>query len=303
MDMDRYYPYNAIAGDRLHDADDLAQIIRALFSDGVVMVAATDLQVQAATAFSVTVKAGTCIVGGRIGVNLTDKTVTVAAPYVGLNRIDRIVARADYANRKTTIQYLQGEPASTPVAPTLKDDADGFDLLLAQIAVSNSAVSIGQDVITDERVMAAPLIPSSLAALLAQQREALRVLRVEEQAEFVTWFQELEVTLSGEQYANLMNLLNEYRQKTYQFTVPTSAWALASGDMGDRYEATVSVAGVVESRLDADVVLDDSVSTARTQLQAWNYVNRIDVTAGTVKLTCYDYKPLVDLNVVLKAVK
>lgn len=29
--MDRYYPYNAIAGDRLHDADDLAQIIRALF--------------------------------------------------------------------------------------------------------------------------------------------------------------------------------------------------------------------------------------------------------------------------------
>ncbi len=303
MDMDRYYPYNAIAGDRNHNADDLAQIIRALFSDGVVMVSATDLQVQAASGFTVTVKAGRCFVGGRIGVNLTDKTVTVAPPFVGMNRIDRIVSRADYANRKTTIEYLQGSPASTPVAPALKDDADGLDTPIAQITVSNGAVSIGQDVITDERVMAAPLVPSSLDALLAQQREALRVLRVEEQAEFMTWFQELEVTLSGEQYANLMNLLNEYRQKTFQFTVPASAWALVTGDLGRRYEATVSVAGVVESRLDADIVLSDAVTTARTQLQAWNYVNRIDVTAGSVKLTCYDYKPLVDMNVVLKAVK
>jgi hypothetical protein len=204
----------------------------------------------------------------------------------------------------TAIVYLQGEPASTPVAPALQDDADGFDLPLAQVLVSNSAVSIGQNVITDERVMAAPLIPSSLAALLAQQREALRVLRTEEQAEFVGWFTELETTLSGDEYGNLMNLLNEYRQKTYQFTVPASAWALVSDDKGDRYEATVSVLGLVESTLDADVVLDDEyVLTARMQLQAWSYVNRLDITAGTVKLTCFEYLPLVDLNVVLKAVK
>jgi hypothetical protein len=229
MDMDRYYPYNSVGSDRLHDADDLARILKALISDGVAMVNAAALQVQAAGAFNVTVKAGTCVVQGRIGISDSDKTFTVPAPFAGLDRIDRIVARADYANRKTTLVYVQGSPASTPAAPTLKNDADGYDIPLARIAVSKSAASITQAAITDGRVLCGIVIPTGYEALFSQMQNA-----------FTSWFAGIQSVLDSNTAGNLLNLINQYRAKKTTVSLPVSGWAAS----GDAYVQTMAV-GIV----------------------------------------------------------
>lgn len=200
MDMDKYYPYNSVGSDRVHDADDLARILRALITDGVAMASATHLQALAAGDFNVTVKAGTVMVQGRIGVNESDKAFTIAAPFAGSDRIDRLVARADYANRKSEILYLQGTPASTPLPPALKNDADGFDIALAQIYVSKTAAAITQAAITDERAQCGIVIPGNLSAMLVQM-----------QAEFDDWFTLAKDTLSEDAAGNLLNLVNALR--------------------------------------------------------------------------------------------
>jgi hypothetical protein len=197
MDMDKYYPYNSIGSDRLHDADDLARLMKALLTDGVAMKDAADLQVLAAGDFDVTVKAGTCVNEGRVGVNESDKTLTIAAPYAGADRIDRIVARSDFANRKSTLVYLQGEPASSPVAPDLKDDVDGHDIPLAQIAVTSGAGAVSQAMITDERELSGIIVPGNLSTLRTQM-----------QTEFDEWFATVVATLDGDTAGNLLNLIN-----------------------------------------------------------------------------------------------
>ncbi|MDD3212073.1 MAG: hypothetical protein PHY64_00235 [Eubacteriales bacterium] len=207
MDMDNYYPYNAIAGDRTHDADDLARIIAAVLTNGVIMISATDLQVLAAGDFNIKVKAGSCVAKGRFGINIADKTFTLTAPFDGMDRIDRIVARADYANRKTTLLYLEGTPDDVPEAPALKNDADGYDIPLARIAVASSAAAITQSVITDERVMSSVAMPNDLATLMAQAQDA-----------FDSWFTTVQATLDGDAAGNLLNLITALSNSVVKYT-------------------------------------------------------------------------------------
>jgi len=173
VDMDKYYPYNSIGGDRVHDANDLAIIMGSLLTDGVMMTSATAMQIIAGpTSFAVTMKAGKCVVRGRLGVITGDKNITINNPSAA-NRIDRIVARADYLNRKTTYEYRVGTPGSTPVAPALKNDETAFDIPIARIRVNAGVSAIAQSDITDERPSCGIVTPGDVAEWIELIRGAL----------------------------------------------------------------------------------------------------------------------------------
>lgn len=235
MDMDSYYPYNSIGSDRMHDADDLARLMKALLTNGVAMKDATNLQVVAAGDFNVTVKTGSCINEGRVGVNESEKAFTIAAPYAGADRIDRIVSRADYANRKSTLIYLQGTPASSPEAPALKDDVDGHDIPLARISVASGTAAINQGMITDERITSGLVVPGNLEAWLTQVQTALQETSsamttslgawiTGKQTDFNTWFAGVQSALAGDTAGNLLNLINTYKAKPHVVTLETEGW-------------------------------------------------------------------------------
>ncbi len=288
MDMDKYYPYNSLGSDRVHDADDLARILRALITDGVAMASATHMQVVAAGNFNVTVKAGTMVVQGRIGVNESDKTFTIAAPYAGADRIDRIVSRADYANRKSILLYLQGTPASTPLPPALKDDADGYDAKLAQIYVSKTAAMITQAAITDERAQSGIVIPGNLDTMLLQM-----------QAKFNEWFTLAKDTLGEDAAGNLMNLIQQRIPLMFSASLPASGW-----NANAPYQQTVGVAGLLATDAPlVDVSLSTVAATAITQLEAYGCVGRVVTGSDQVTVTCYETKPAVDLTLSLKVVR
>ncbi|MGN0706884.1 MAG: hypothetical protein ACI4JC_02675, partial [Faecalibacterium sp.] len=67
-------------------------------------------------------------------------------------RIDRLVLRFDAVARKSSLMVLQGEPASTPVAPAITRTATVYDLCLAQIKRPAGSLSITAADLTDTRL-------------------------------------------------------------------------------------------------------------------------------------------------------
>ena len=297
MDMDKFYPYNSLGYDRVHDADDLARILRALITDGVAMASATQMQVLAAGNFNVTVKAGTVMVQGRVGMNESDKTFTIAAPNAGADRIDRIVSRADYANRKSMLLYLQGTPASSPSPPALKDDADGYDIKLARIYVSKTAAMITQAAITDERVTCGLVVPNHLEAWLAQTKsgidQTVETMETDlaawiqgQQLGFSTWFASIQNTLGSDVAGNLLNLINRYKSRQANVTLAVSDW-VASGSV---YVATKAVGIVPEHcTLHAGASMGKRFRLQRCWREGVGGSRREHYVYGTIAPHCFAY--------------
>lgn len=242
--MDKYYPYNAVNGDRTHDADDLAKIIQAMITDGVELVTGEMMQVTEKTGFDVTVKPGTCIVQGRIGIIESNKTLSVPAPSSALDRIDVVAARADYTGRMTRLVYLTGTPASTPTAPALKNDVYGYDIPLAEIRVNKNATKITRANITDRRKACSFIIPKNTDAFFAQLR-----------AKFDEWFEVVQDTLGENQAGNLLNLING-KQPTITSANAASvrtALGLGGGAQKDIRAGSVGVTVAANSYADTTV--------------------------------------------------
>ena len=145
--------FNSVAGDRKYDAGRFAEYFNSFIGNGVFPQPLNGLQVveQLTPDMTVTVKLGKAWINGYIMIN-DDDYISPIDPADGvLNRIDRIVARYDVADREIRVEVKKGTFASSPVAPELQRDSDRYELGLADIAVNAGATSITQANITDLR--------------------------------------------------------------------------------------------------------------------------------------------------------
>jgi hypothetical protein len=209
MNMDKSYPYNAVNGDRTHDATDIARMLAAVVTTGIMMAPSNSLQVLAGGDFNVTVKAGVCVIDGHIGINDNDKTFTVAVPSSGANPIDRIIARADYANRINTIFYVQGTPASSPQPPGLANNTTARDISLAQIYVGQTVSSITQSAITDERTACGLAAPSPVDALMSQFRADFNTWMTSQETTFQGWANRIQAALESSEAGQVLSLITQ----------------------------------------------------------------------------------------------
>lgn len=138
--------------DRVANAEDLAELIRAYFSNGI-LVRGTDLltnelQVLYLSAMNCVVKPGMIIINGRTGILPTQQTITFD---VGESnpRIDRVIAELNAAERNVYIKILKGTAAASPAVPAVTQTEDIYQIPLAQVRVNASQSVIYS--VTDER--------------------------------------------------------------------------------------------------------------------------------------------------------
>lgn len=82
-------------------------------------------------------------------------------------------------------------------------------------------------------------------------------------------------------------------------TLTVAGWSAAAP-----YTQTVSVTDLLESDTPiADVVLSDTVATAKAQLEAYGMLGRLTCGAGTITAICYEEKPTTELVLALKVVR
>lgn len=207
--------FNSNNQDRLYSAEDMTKPYELLVSNGVFATPqgtpSNYLQVYATApaSMNVTVKAGRGIFFDKWFINDADLTLTVDAPNPTLPRIDSVVARVDKSSavRAGSIIIKKGTPASSPVAPTLENGANGAkEYRLANILVGANVVSLTQAKITDTRGGS----ECGWVTSLVQQVDT-STLYIQWQTAFDEWFRDVKETLST---ATLIRSYNSHYKTT-----------------------------------------------------------------------------------------
>jgi len=151
--MMKFGMFNSINGDRRYKAEDFAQYFATFIGNGIFVNPSDCLQIRAnGDSMSVIVRPGKAWVNGYYLINDEDYNLPLTVGDKTLNRIDRIVIRLNFVERKMSVEVKKGALSASPVAPTLKRDADAYELVLADVYIAKGALTITQGAITDTRL-------------------------------------------------------------------------------------------------------------------------------------------------------
>ena len=147
------FPFTSVNSDRQYSSAEWREYFEALVVGGIVGEITNELKVnpQAIPNKTVFVDTGSILIKGAMRSMTSVTDLTCADNASGNPRIDRIVVRLNYTDRKIEFAVKQGTPAASPSAPALTRDATAWEFSLAQIALANGYTTITAGVITDER--------------------------------------------------------------------------------------------------------------------------------------------------------
>lgn len=88
----------------------------------------------------------------------------------------------------------------------------------------------------------------------------------------------------------------------YTTTLTTLGWADTSGNAP--FTQTVNIQGILATDTPIiDVVLSSTAETAKSQLEAFSCLSKIETADGSITATCLDTKPTIDIPIKLKVIR
>lgn len=304
--------------DRAESSDFLAMFLSCLVRSGVLAVPGDCFQVLAGEEMAVRVRPGFGVVEGRLAYDDEEAGIVLEAADAHNRRIDRVILRANYPDRKCEIFIRAGTPAADPQPPELvRDGADYFEMCLAEVAVRANQQAITQADITDTRAdtdvcgwVTQAIQQVDTHTLFLQWQAAYQQFYAESGAEFDAWMEELHAILDGDAVSNLMSAIKENSTAIQRIAkelekkpdAPTvvQATIMAEGWTGEDapYENTVAVEGVtvgsiVEVALQARPTEEQVTACAGAMLVDGGQAD------GSITLRAMGDKPEVDLPVIV----
>lgn len=326
--MEKSSFFNSLSGDRKYKAEDWAAYFASFIGNGV--YANGDLAVSAVTPgqeddedadpMAVKVGAGKAWINGYFYVNTASLPLEIAVADGVLNRIDLVVLRWDLAARTITAQIKAGTSASSPAAPALQRDADGYELCLAQVYVQAGATAITQADITDKRLdsalcglVAGVVQQIDTSTFLTQLEAWMEQYKETAQQDFESWFSTLESVLDENTAANLLNLINAHtgdddnphgvtaeQVGASQKPVILTGTLTAEGWSGSAapYSQTLTITGIPASQ-DAAVFVSIAPTSTAAQMEVWGacMVMATGHAQNSITFSAMGDKPEADLPV------
>lgn len=193
--------------DRAITAENEREFNKLRYVNGVFQSPANALQVTAAGGMKSSVAPGGAHLEGTMYYLDAAMQFTHSAADASYDRIDRIVLRFDTAMdvRGTHLYKLQGNPGSSPQPPAITQQANYYEIVIADIRVKKGATEITNADITDQRlnsdlcglVVPAIPLPLDLTDIYNQYQASLN--------QYMQFVEEaLDETLAG----NLQNQIN-----------------------------------------------------------------------------------------------
>lgn len=146
-------PFTDSSGDRKYSSSAWREYFSSLLENGIIGQEGNELQVKPQTVAnkSIYVDTGSIFIEGAIRVLQIAQTLAFSDNTSGNPRIDRVVARLDYTNRKIEFAVLQGTPVANPVAPSLTRNTSLYEMVLADVTLVNGFSTITGAMVTDKR--------------------------------------------------------------------------------------------------------------------------------------------------------
>lgn len=261
--LDLMIPFNAVNGDRVYDAADVAAMLASVVADGVHPSPGNGLMVKSLGGWDLSILPGRCVIHGRLGVNSSEKTLTITPPDGALPRVDSVIIRCDFDARTISERLERGAPSSTPAAPSLLRDNHAWDIMLARVLILPTATSVSQSDVTDTRW------DSSVCGVMHSLLEVdASDLFAQFESAFSSWFsaihQESDYWLdtARDQFAQWLSTVQdllddnaEARLSSAVALLQTSVSELTTASPGTLYEKTRSSGAIPPS----DWTLDDTL--------------------------------------------
>lgn len=200
--------YNSLNKDRVYNAEQMSSIFNGIITDGVFASIGGSLMPIAGTGMQVVVKTGKCWFNSTWTLNDALLPLDIPTADVSLTRIDAVVVEINSAvnTRANTIKVIKGTPSANPAKPALANTETLHQYALGYITVSAGATSITADKIeVNVGKTTCPFITSVL------QQTDITALFNQWDAEFNTWFANVQSQLSGDIAANLQRQIDELR--------------------------------------------------------------------------------------------
>lgn len=212
---DYAYFYNSSGGDRVYDADSFSDWLKQFFTDGII---SGGLRVIANGDMTLTVTAGTGVIGGKVKVFKTNTTLTLGTASGTLNRIDNVVLRRDDDARDFTLAIVKGTPANSPVAPDLTRSGNVYELKLAEVHIAKGVVVVTQASVTDTRAN------TDVCGWVIGNTETIDATQL--LAQFTTafneWFEAMKDQLTEDAAGNLQTQINNMKNAfSYGTSLPS----------------------------------------------------------------------------------
>lgn len=130
--------------DRTYNADDYCDNLAVIISNGVLRSQNDDLKVTA-NGLNLSVNIGRAWINGHYYNNTTIYNLPLVRTPTGAKRIDNVVLRFDnsIANRKISIEYVQGDASTSPKPPALTRTDTIYEICLAQITATANSLTLG----------------------------------------------------------------------------------------------------------------------------------------------------------------
>lgn len=206
--------FNSIGNDRKYTAEQMNNPFKEIVSNGVLAKTddSTSFQVQSIKDLNIVVKQGSGIFAGKWAILDADLPMTIPTPHVSMTRIDSVVVRINTHDdvRAGSIEYVQGLPTSSPIAPALTKNPVVTEYRLANIVVNPNVVEITQSNIEDTRPTAECgfvtnlLQNSDISATYAQWQAQFEEWLASRQSEYDTW--------SNNKKSEYETVITEYKQ-------------------------------------------------------------------------------------------
>lgn len=200
--------YNSLNKDRVYNAEQMSSIFNGIITDGVFASIGGSLMPIVGTGMQVVVKTGKCWFNSTWTLNDALLPLDIPTADVSLTRIDAVVVEINSAvsTRANTIKVIKGTPSANPAKPVLANTETLHQYALGYVTVSAGATSITADKIeVNVGKTTCPFITSVL------QQTDITALFNQWDAEFNTWFANVQSQLSGDIAANLQRQIDELK--------------------------------------------------------------------------------------------
>ncbi len=226
MAAEKYFPFRSVSGDRKYSAEDWAAYFALFIGNGIFYSSADRLKVVATEGMRIKIRTGAGFVNGRMYILETDKSITLDTADGVLNRIDRVVLRCDYVNRKISTEVIKGKYSEVPITPELTRNADIYELALGDIYVRAGVIAITESAIKDQRLntdlcgIVTGLVEQADTTEIFNQFQAYMYEFMQDaKVDFQEWFDAIKGTLEGDVAGNMLAKIEALKEEVAKIPI------------------------------------------------------------------------------------